>query len=143
MFLTTGIFMVSDAKKVGEAFRTKREELNLSLKEVESATSIRTNYLEAIEEGCLEKFLSTVYMYGFMRQYAVFLGIDIEIMAREHPEMFKLPHAPHEFDFGIGTLEKRSGTGSSIRSLPNLLWAGGMVVVLMVAWWFAKLLGVV
>lgn len=134
--------MVADAKKVGEAFRTKREELNLSLKEVESSTSIRSNYLEAIEEGSIEKFLSTVYMYGFMRQYAVFLGLDIEIMAREHPEVFRLPNAKHEFSFGIGTLERRPGTGGGIRNLPNLMWAGGVVVVLLLAWWFAKLLGV-
>lgn len=134
--------MVVDAKKVGEAFRTKREELNLSLKEVESSTSIRSNYLEAIEEGSIEKFLSTVYMYGFMRQYAVFLGLDIEIMAREHPEVFRLPNANHEFSFGIGTLERRSGAGGGIRNLPNLMWAGGVVAVLLLAWWFAKLLGV-
>ena len=106
--------MVVDAKIVGETFRTKREELNLSLKEVESSTSIRAHYLEAIEEGSIEKFLSTVYMYGFMRQYAVFLGLDIEIMAREHPEVFRLPNAKHEFDFGIGTLERRPGSSGGL-----------------------------
>lgn len=35
--------------KLGELFKTKRKEMNLSLKEVENATSIRANYLESIE----------------------------------------------------------------------------------------------
>lgn len=134
--------MVVDAKKVGETFRSKREQQGISLKEVESATSIRSNYLEAIEDGNVDNFLSTVYMYGFMRQYAVFLGLDVEQLARDHPEVFNLPDSSHEFSFGIGTLERRNGTGSSMASLSNLLWAGGIIGVLLLAWWFAKMVGV-
>ena len=44
-------FMEEEVKKVGQLFKGKREEKNLSLKEVENTTSIRVNYLEAIEEG--------------------------------------------------------------------------------------------
>mgnify|MGYP001756798033 FL=1 len=53
--------MEEEVKKVGQLFKGKREEKNLSLKEVENTTSIRVNYLEAIEEGRIEKFLSSVY----------------------------------------------------------------------------------
>lgn len=135
--------MITDAKEVGKVFRAKREELNISLREIESSTSIRANYLEAIEEGNIDKFLSTVYMYGFMRQYASFLNLDIELLARDHPEVFKLPKQQHEFDYGIGTLEKRNSHSGGIKWIPNLVWVGGAGVVLLLAWWFAKLLGVV
>ena len=57
--------MLSDAKKVGEIFRAKREEKKISLKEVESSTSIRMSYLSAIEEGRTDAFHSTFYLYGF------------------------------------------------------------------------------
>ena len=65
-------------RKMGESFRVKREEMNLTLKEVENATSIRMNYLQAIEEGRVQQVLSSVYALGFLRQYATFLGFDPE-----------------------------------------------------------------
>ena len=65
-----GFFMDEDIKKVGEIFRSKRAEMNMSLKEVENATSIRSSYLEAIEEGNMEQTLSSVYTLGFIKQYA-------------------------------------------------------------------------
>ena len=68
--------MSEGLKKMGEKFRGKREELNLTLKEVENATSIRIIYLQAIEEGRVGHFLSNVYALGFIRQYASFLGFE-------------------------------------------------------------------
>jgi cytoskeletal protein RodZ len=134
--------MVIEAKKVGEIFRAKREQKSLSLKEVESSTSIRTTYLQAIEEGNIGKFLSTVYMYGFMRQYALYLGLDIEKMIKEFPELFKIPKETHEFAYGIGTLESRSSMHRGQRMMPRVLWIAGGIVVLLLAWWLAKALGV-
>lgn len=134
--------MITEAKKVGEIFRVKRVEKGLSLREIESSTSIRANYLEAIEEGNVQKFLSPVYMSGFMRQYAAYLGLDIEKLMRDFPEVFHLPNEKHEFAYGIGTLESRGNHSGGMRWLPNLLWAGGAIVVLLFAWWLAKVLGV-
>ena len=135
--------MIADAKEVGKIFRSRREERNISLKEIESATSIRTNYLEAIEEGNLDKFLSIVYMHGFMRQYAVYLDLDIERLSMDFPAVFKLAKTEHEFDYGIGTLEKRGSMSGGVKWVPSLIWSAGTVVVLFVAWWLAKLLGVI
>jgi len=134
--------MGTDAKKLGEIFRIKREENNLTLKEVESSTSIRANYLEAIEEGNIQKFLTTVYMYGFMRQYATFLGLSVEKLSRDFPEVFSLPNEKHEFSYGIGTLERRGSQSGGVKWIPNILWTGGSIAVLLLAWWLAKTLGV-
>ncbi|MCP5505854.1 MAG: helix-turn-helix domain-containing protein [Chlamydiales bacterium] len=134
--------MSEDVKKLGDLFKTKRKELNLSLKEVENATSIRVSHLESIEEGKNDAFLSPVYMLGFMRQYASFLGMDGEKIAREHPEAQRLGKRSHDFAYGIGTLEKRGSMGGGVRWLPNLLWAGISVMVIVGAYLFAKYLGV-
>lgn len=133
--------MVTDAKKVGEIFRHKREEKQLSFKEIESATSIRAGYLQAIEDGNMEKFLSTVYMYGFMRQYAQFLGLDVERMTKDHPEVFRSSEQKkHDFLYGIGSLETK-GSSSTVPWSNNLMWIGGAAATLLLAWWFAKFLG--
>lgn len=134
--------MSEDLKRVGHLFKTKRKDLNLSLKEVENATSIRTGYLEAIEEGSIHQFISSIYAIGFMKQYAGFLGLDFDGIVRELPHAFKLPQEKHEFDYGIGTLEVRGSLGGGVKWLPSFLWALGAAAILVVAWYLAKYLGV-
>ncbi len=135
--------MSEELKRVGSVFRSKRKELNLSLKEIENSTSIRSSYLEAIEEGCVHQFISGVYALGFIKQYGHFLGLDIEGMIQENPAAFRMPAEKHEFSYGIGTLEQRGSLGGGVKWLPNLLWAGAVSLVLVIAWYLAKFLGVI
>ena len=134
--------MNEDLKRVGDVFSAKRTELNLSLKEVENSTSIRSTYLEAIEEGQISDYISGVYALGFMKQYAQFLGLDIEGMIRDNPMTFRMPAEKHEFNYGIGTLEARGSIGGGVKWLPNLIWAGAAALVLIAAWYLAKFLGI-
>lgn len=134
--------MSEELKRVGDLFREKRNELNLSLKEVENSTSIRSSYLEAIEEGQIHDYISGVYAIGFMKQYGQFLGIDIEGMMRDNPITFRMPAEKHEFNYGIGTLEVRGSMGGGVKWLPNLLWAGAVALILVAAWYLAKMLGI-
>jgi cytoskeletal protein RodZ len=134
--------MSDDLKTIGALFKAKRKEMHLSFKEIENSTSIRTSYLEAIEEGKINDYLSGIYALGFLKQYGNFLGLDVERIMQENPFAFKMPSEKHEFSYGIGTLEMRGSTGGGIKWLPNLMWAGIVAVVLVVAWYLAKHLGV-
>src|SRR5580704_6468839 len=134
--------MTEELKHVGDIFKARRKELNLSLKEAENTTSIRSNYLEAIEEGQINEYISGVYALGFMKQYSQFLGIDIETMIRENPATFRMPAEKHDFSYGIGTLEVRGSMGGGVKWLPNLIWAGAAALVLVAAWYLAKFLGI-
>ncbi len=131
-----------EMKKLGDLFRMKREEMHLTLKEVENATSIRMSYLQAIEEGKIGQFLSRVYAIGFVRQYATFLGFEADRIMKENPEAFKLPLEKQEFAYGIGTLDIRGGPHGGVKWLPNILWMGLGLFVLILAWFFAKFLGI-
>lgn len=128
--------------QVGELLIQKRKELNVSLKEAENATSIRTAYLQALEEGEMNKLISPIYAQGFFKQYASFLGIDGEKIMREHPGMFSKLES-QKFDYGIGTLEGRGHPGGGIRWFPNSLWMMGFICTLVAAWYFARLLGII
>ncbi len=134
--------MSEELKRVGAMFKGKRKEMNLSLKEVENSTSIRSLYLEAIEEGSIDEHISGVYALGFMKQYAHFLGIDIDHMIRENPQAFRMPAEKHEFSYGIGTLEVRGSVGGGVKWLPNLMWAAAAAILLVIAWYLAKFLGI-
>lgn len=126
---------------LGDTLRKRRKELNISLKEVENATSIRMGYLEAIEEGEMGKLISPVYAQGFVRQYATYLGLDGEGIVRENPRIFAPPQA-QEFAYGIGTLEKRGNPGAGVKWFPNAVWVGLFLGVFLVAWYLAKFLEV-
>ena len=132
---------MEELKDLGEVLKEKRRELNLSLKEVENVTSIRTGYLEAIEEGRIDQFVSGVYAQGFMKQYASYLGFDVDHLQREYPAAFKIPTEKHEFSYGIGTLEMRGNMGGGVKWLPNILWASLVTALLALAWYLARFLG--
>ncbi|QQE80869.1 RodZ domain-containing protein [Alicyclobacillus sp. SO9] len=62
--------------EVGQVLRRKREELGLSLDDIQTKTKIRKRYLEAIETGDWSVLPGDVYARGFVRSYADALGLD-------------------------------------------------------------------
>ncbi|MFH1547131.1 MAG: helix-turn-helix domain-containing protein [bacterium] len=62
----------------GTIIKKEREIQNLSLEEITSATKIQKHYLEALEADDYDKFPSTVYAKGFLRNYSRYLGVDTE-----------------------------------------------------------------
>ncbi len=74
-----------ELKIIGDSLKSRRNELNLTLKEAENATSIRLPHLQAIEEGEMSKLISPVYAQGFIKQYAAFLGVDGDGLIRKYP----------------------------------------------------------
>ena len=61
---------------VGEFLRAEREKQNLTVKDIEKATSIRAIYIQAIEDGKYDVLPGEVYLKGFIRNYASFLGLN-------------------------------------------------------------------
>ncbi len=132
----------SESFSVGEIFKQRRQEMNLSLKEIENATSIRVAHLQAIEEGEMSKLISPVYAQGFIRQYANYLGIDADKVVNEYSHHLSRPD-PQDFAYGIGTLEMRGGPGGGVKWLPNLVWILVSVLVVVGAWYLARYLEVI
>jgi cytoskeletal protein RodZ len=63
---------------LGEEFRVAREARGLSLSDVAERLHIRSVYLAAIEDEDWHVIGAPVYVRGFMRTYARFLGLDAE-----------------------------------------------------------------
>jgi len=133
---------MSQVKQIGDLFKQRRNELGLTLKEVENATSIRSSYLRSIEEGELSKLISPVYAKGFVQQYAIYLDIDGEKIIEDHPHIFERT-VNQEFSYGIGTLEYRGSTSNGVKWLPNAAWIVASVLITLGAWYFAKYLEVI
>ena len=73
---------------IGDLLRRERERQNLSIKDIEKATSIRALYIDAIEKGEYKTLPGEVYAKGFVRNYANYLKLDAnEIVNAFNEEM--------------------------------------------------------
>jgi cytoskeletal protein RodZ len=72
--------------KIGRKLQETREQLGLSLEEVERSTRIRTHHLQALEEGDLDALPSSVQARGFLGNYADFLGLDVDAILLKYAE---------------------------------------------------------
>ncbi len=68
----------SPALAFGEELRRERQIREISIEEISSATKISIRLLTALEEGNLERLPAPAFTRGFIRAYALHLGIDPE-----------------------------------------------------------------
>lgn len=67
---------------LGEKLKRIRSDRRMSLHEVSKNTRIQVKYLEYLEEGRYEKLPAEVYVKGFLRNYADFLGVDDQALIK-------------------------------------------------------------
>jgi cytoskeletal protein RodZ len=65
---------------VGEQLLQARQERELTLEQAARATHIKQQYLEALENGDLDRLPSRVQARGFLRAYAGYLGLNAETL---------------------------------------------------------------
>jgi cytoskeleton protein RodZ len=118
----------------GAILEQRRLEKGLSLRDVEQATKIRTRYLEGLEREDYGALPDAVYVQGFLKTYANFLGLDGEQLSREfkdrraprrvrHLGNYEVPSGPGEFEQplinpgGLSGAERRRISGSTILTI--------------------------
>ena len=68
---------------LGEVLRTERERQHLTIHDIEQSTSIRSLYIEYIENGDYDKLPGDVYTKGFIKNYANFLHLNGEELVKQ------------------------------------------------------------
>jgi Helix-turn-helix domain len=76
--------MVGMESGVGASLREARKRRELDLADVEAAIKIRVRYLQAIEDEDWDVLPGDVYVRGFVRTYASYLGLDGERLVEEY-----------------------------------------------------------
>jgi transcriptional regulator with XRE-family HTH domain len=92
--------------KVGELLRDERERQGITLRDIETATSIRLRYLQAIEGSDYSALPGNVYAKGFVRNYAITLGLD----ETEFVNMYKLE---------LDASSQKQGDAAAINEAPS------------------------
>src|SRR5258707_667736 len=64
------------APPVGETLQQARERKGVDLYRAERDTKIRLRYLSALEDGDYAELPAPVYTKGFLRNYAIYLGLE-------------------------------------------------------------------
>ena len=59
-----------------QLLKDSRQAMGLTLEDVAQRTYIKLPYLQALEEGAVERLPAPVYTYGYIRQVAKLLGLD-------------------------------------------------------------------
>lgn len=77
----------AESARVGEELRDSRLSLGLSVEEMSQRLRIRRRYLEALEEGRIHDLPGPAYAVGFVRAYAVALGLDADEMVRRFRDL--------------------------------------------------------
>ncbi|MDD4321595.1 MAG: DUF4115 domain-containing protein [Acidaminococcaceae bacterium] len=70
--------------QVGDFLKDVRVRKGLSINEVAEGTGIRTQYLEALENGDYSKIPGDVFIKGFIRNYGNFLDVDGNALVEEY-----------------------------------------------------------
>jgi hypothetical protein len=79
-------------KEIGLELRKRREMLSLHLDEVERNTHVKTHYLEALENGAMDKLPSTVQTRGMLSNYASFLDLDVDAILLRYADALQARH---------------------------------------------------
>ncbi len=117
------------AEALGERFREAREARSLSLSAVAEQIRIRAVYLAAIEDENWKAIGVPVYVRGFLRTYARFLGIDPEEAVAAFNRTLPAPSPPPSE--GDRKADQRDVGTPRRGSL--LVWIAGTVAVVLIA----------
>ncbi len=116
---------------LGQRFRAAREARGLSISEVAEQIRIRVVYLTAIESEAWSEIGAAVYVRGFLRTYARFLGLDAEevVAAFNLGEGERGAIVPARGN--IADIERAGGRRGL--QLSPLIWIASLVAVILIA----------
>jgi cytoskeleton protein RodZ len=72
------------ATGIGETLREARRRRGYSLADAAASTRVRESHLAALEEDEFGALGSDVYVRGFLRSYAKFLGLDADALLEQY-----------------------------------------------------------
>ncbi|MFO7819089.1 MAG: DUF4115 domain-containing protein [Halanaerobacter sp.] len=101
-------------EELGAKFKEKREELDITLAQARNETNIRMSYLEAIEEGEFGTVEQEVYLKGFLKIYANYLGLDERKILKDY-RGYKKKEDEHEEASDLEQEENNQSFGDKIK----------------------------
>ena len=114
---------------IGTQLKAHREKRKLSVEQVASRLKIRGHYIRALEEGSFSNIPGRIYVDGYLRSYADYLGLDTGLMMANYrgsggrssnDDNYMLPEVSHN--------EMKPGR--------RILWLALILLLLIYSLWF-------
>ncbi len=108
---------------VGDKLRQAREAKGMSLEHAAESTKIRAKYLAALEDEEYDVIPGKVYVKGFLKNYANFLGLDSEELMLEYKsKMAPSTASENRVARRVTEQKKYKGANSFIRKRHTAKW---------------------
>jgi cytoskeletal protein RodZ len=124
------------APRVGEMLQNARELKGVDLFRAERDTKIRLKYLAALEDSEYDALPPLVYTKGFLRNYAIYLGLDPEDVITRWRDETQLPGRKQERPTVAPPPQPLAAPRRGVAITPGLLVAFlfSLVVIAVFAW---------
>lgn len=119
-----------------EILKSRREQRRISLETVQKETRISLSYLEAMESGRWEIFPAEVYLLGFLRKYASYLGLNAEEVVGLYRKQVEESRA---IEFSRKESQRQLKKREDLRQRMQIFFLGFLLVALG-AWWIFTVL---
>ena len=114
---------------VGMILKNARQERKESIEKVAGLLRIRAHYLAALEESEYKVFPGQVYALGFLRNYATYLGLDVDDLVKKYREENSFLK-PAELDMPISEQQPL------FPSVKYLFFAAAGIAFIWLSWYF-------
>lgn len=122
-------------RTVGQTLKEEREKKFYTLDEIEKATKIRKELLEALEAGDYVKLPPPTFVQGFIKNYGKFLGLNPEkLLAIFRREFSDRMHPPRILDSFANPVDKKRLRLTPTGVLASLI--SGFIIIFFVYLWF-------
>lgn len=121
-------------RTVGQILKEEREKKFYTLEEIEKATKIRKELLEALEQGQYSKLPPPTFVQGFIKNYGKFLGLNQDkLLAIFRREFSQEKHPPRILDSFANPVNKRVFRLTPARALGGVILS--LVIIFFIYLW--------
>lgn len=122
-------------RTIGQILKEEREKKFYTLDEIEKATKIRKELLEALEQGQYEKLPPPTFIQGFIKNYGKFLGLNSEkLLAVFRREFSESKNPPRILESFANPPEDKKFRLTPTRALVSVVLS--LVIIFFVYLWF-------
>ncbi len=122
-------------RTVGQVLKEEREKKFYTLDEIEKATKIRKELLEALEKGEYSKLPPPTFIQGFIKNYGKFLNLNSEkLLAIFRREFSEGKNPPRILESFANPLDKRKFKITPAKALGSVILI--LILIFFVYLWF-------
>lgn len=122
----------------GDILRQERERLGLNEKEVADQLHITMHYVKALESNSYEKLPGAVFAKGYLKSYALLLGLDVEDLMSRYDEFTYQQKADSEQERRLLRARKKKDRNKPFVIISLIVFVAGFLGLWLVNSYFGE-----